>query len=520
MAFPISPGGRFHTPDFLVREKDGVFVAIDRERANWICMNRSGIMVMQALPGKTIGEAAAECAAAGILPSGEPERLLRRFTTVLARKEFLSTTPITGELVARAEILKPEKLHEVWIVTNFECNMACRHCYTFERVAGDRRRVGIDALLAMMDECLSLGAEVFYLTGGEPLLRGGDLLALIEGATRRSRAVLFTNGTLVTPGWAEQLSRYRERLVVQVSLEGPDEESNAVLRGSGSFARAMEGIRNLLRAGLRVGVSSTPTPRTASRVPELTRLLAGTSEGKHGVDYHHIIYVVRAGNAREGDTARLPATDLIDVVTRCKEAVRQAKREGVRTRLRITNDKIFEAIATNGPRKDMCGAGYTILGINADGVLTPCATTMHDTSFNLGYLLDEQGNYVPGEIGRLWRGSAAVQRIRSFTVLPREGENVTDLRFFHGGGCWYHMQDPRGDIRAEHPFYAAYETLTENAILDVATRDIPDGDPTKEAPQPKIYSSMARTRISCAGVRKTGDVSRQGIDNGYCICFA
>ena len=70
------------------------------------------------------------------------------------------------------------------------------------------------------------------------------------------------------------------------------------------------------------------------------------------------------------------------------------------------------------------------------------------------------------------------------------------------------------------PFYAAYETLTEKAILHVATRDIPDGDPTKEARQPKIYSSMARTRISCAGVRKTGDVSRQGIDNGYCICFA
>jgi hypothetical protein len=238
------------------------------------------------------------------------------------------------------------------------------------------------------------------------------------------------------------------------------------------------------------------------------------------VDYHHIIYVVHAGNAREGDTARLATTDLIDVVTSCKEAIRQAKQEGVKTRLKITNDKIFEAIASNGPRKDMCGAGYTILGINADGMLHPCATTMHDTSFNLGTLLDDQGNYVPGEVGRLWRESAAVQRIRSFTVLPREGGKVTDLRFFHGGGCWYHMQDQQGDIRAEHPFYAAYETLTEKAILHVATKDIPEGDRTKGAPLPKIYSSMARTRISCAGVRKTGDTSRQGIDNGYCICFA
>ena len=519
MAFPITPGGRFFAPDFIVREKDGAFVAIDRDRANWICLNRSGMEILHALPGKTVTEAASACVAAGFLPPEEPENTLRKFTAALARKEFLSTEPITGELVARAEILNPEKLHEVWIVTNFECNMSCRHCYTYERVANDRRRVGKNALLAMMDECRRLGAEVFYLTGGEPLLRE-DLLDLIEGATHRSRAILFTNGTLISTERAKHLSRYRERLVVQVSLEGPDEETNAVLRGKNSFARAMEGIHNLLREGVRVGVSSTPTPQTASRIPELTRLLAGISVGRHGVDYHHIIYVVHAGNAREGDTAKLSAVDLIDVVTGCKEAIRQAKREGGKTRLKITNDKIFEAIASNGPRKDMCGAGYTILGINADGMLHPCATTMHDTSFNLGYLLDERGDYLPGEIGRLWRESAAVQRIRSFTVLPRDGGKVADLRFFHGGGCWYHMQDQRGDIKAEHPFYAAYESLTEKAILHVATKDIPEGDTARRAKRPKIYSSMARTRISCAGVRKTGDTSRQGIDNGYCICFA
>ena len=519
MAFPLSPEGRFFVPGHIVREKDGAFVAIDRDRANWICLNGCGLKILHTLPGQTASEAASACVAAGLLPPEEAENALRRFTADLARKEFLSTEPITEELVVRGGILNPEKLHEVWIVTNFECNMSCRHCYTYERVANDRRRVGKDALLAMMDECRELGAEVFYLTGGEPMLRE-DLLDLIEGATRRSRAILFTNGTLVTAERSKDLSRFRERLVVQVSLEGPDEETNAVLRGKDSFARAMGGIRNLLREGVRVGVSSTPTPQTASRIPDLTRFLAGITEGRHGVDYHHIIYVVHAGNAREGDTARLSAADLIDVVTGCKEAIRQAKQEGVKTRLKITNDKIFEAIASNGPRKDMCGAGYTILGINADGMLTPCATTMHDTSYNLGYLLDVRGDYVPGEIGRLWRESAAVKRIRSFTVLPRDGGKVTDFRFFHGGGCWYHMQDPRGDIKAEHPFFAAYEALTEKAILHVATKDIPEDDRAKGANRPKIYSSMARTRIACAGVRKTRDESTLGIDNGYCICFA
>jgi hypothetical protein len=82
------------------------------------------------------------------------------------------------------------------------------------------------------------------------------------------------------------------------------------------------------------------------------------------------------------------------------------------------------------------------------------------------------------------------------------------------------MQDQRGDISTEHPFYTAYESLTEKAILHVATKDIPESDKTGGANRPKIYSSMARTRIACAGVRKTRDESAQGIDNGYCICFA
>ncbi|HZW35407.1 MAG: radical SAM protein [Deltaproteobacteria bacterium] len=518
MAFPFDPAARFHVPEFIVREKEETFVAIDPARANWVCLNRAGIDLLRSLPGKTLPETVREASARLALPVEETEKPLRKFLAELARKEFLSTGAIPCEHVERSRLLRLEKLHEVWIVTNYECNQACRHCYTYERVANDRRRVRKESLLAMIDECRALGAEVFYLTGGEPFLRG-DLLELIAGATARSKAILFTNGTLITADHAARLAAHRERLVVQISLEGPDEETNALLRAKGSFALAMRGIGHLLRAGVRVGVSSTPTPQTASRVPELTRLLAGIREGGRGVDYHHIIYVLDAGNAREGRTARLSCADLIDVVTGCKEALRRARADGVRTGIRITNDKIFEAIASNGPRKDMCGAGYTILGINADGMLHPCATTMHDDAFNLGGLLDERGNYLPGEIGRLWREGVAVQRIRSFTVLPGGGK-VEDLRYFHGGGCWYHMRNPRGDISKEHPFYPAYEALTEKAILHVATKGVPPGDPSKASPLPRIYSSMARTRISCAGVRKTKDLSASGMDNGYCICFA
>ncbi len=519
MPFPIVSGLPFHVPAFSVLERDGVFVAVDRLRANWISLNRAGLEALWLLPGRTPAEAARAFAAKQHLPLDEAERLLSIFTTGLAHREFLSTSPIDDDPTTRGEAIRPLQLREVWVATNFECNLSCRHCYLWDRVSSDRRRVSTDALLAMMDDCRALGTEVFYLTGGEPLMRG-DLLALVEGATRRSRAILFTNGTLVTDAVASALAIHRDRLVVQVSIEGPDEASNALVRGQGSFDRAMGGIRRLLAAGIRVGVSSTPTNLTAPFVPALTRLLATFSENGRSVDYHHIICVLDAGNARKEGAAELSAETVAGVIEICGEAVRQAGVEGTRTRLKITNEKIFDAIASNGPRKDLCGAGSTILGINADGTLHPCATTMGDSRYALGNLLDDDGGYAPGTIGRLWLEGAPARRVRGFTALSGGHGPAEDYRRFHGGGCWCHAPDPEGDIAAQNPFFRMYEALTEKAIIQCATKEVPPDDPAIASPEPKIFRAMARTRIACAGTRKTADLSRLGLDNGYCNCFA
>ncbi|HEY7528739.1 MAG TPA: PqqD family peptide modification chaperone, partial [Candidatus Deferrimicrobiaceae bacterium] len=153
MAFPFDPAGRFHVPEFIVREREETFIAIDPARANWICLNRAGIDLLRSLPGKTLPEAVRDASARLALPVEEAEKPLRKFVAELARKEFLSTVAIPCEFVERSRLLRPERLHEVWIVTNYECNQACRHCYTYERVANDRRRVRKEALLAMIDEC-------------------------------------------------------------------------------------------------------------------------------------------------------------------------------------------------------------------------------------------------------------------------------------------------------------------------------------------------------------------------------
>ena len=78
------------------------------------------------------------------------------------------------------------------------------------------------------------------------------------------------------------------------------------------------------------------------------------------------------------------------------------------------------------------------------------------------------------------------------------------------------MADPEKPLSTEHPFYESLEDQTLKAIKAEASRKAR----TPRKPGPAIFSYMHRSRIACAGGRKTIDYSPEGLDNGYCICFA
>ena len=188
----------------------------------------------------------------------------------------------------------------------------------------------------------------------------------------------------------------------------------------------------------------------------------------------------------------------------------------LRCRHCYTIEQVMHACASNGPKKDFCGAGYTILGVDPDGSLKTCAATINDHRFSLGKLLDADGNYVTGRLAGLWKDGERAKWVRSFTLARQRGERQDDLRFFHGGACWYNMPDPEAALSTEHPFYETLETQTLKAIIGEARKRA--RFPRKDIPA--VLSYMHRSRIACAGARKTTDHSEEGLDNGYCICFA
>lgn len=155
-----------------------------------------------------------------------------------------------------AEQARPVPEEVAFKLTN-RCDLRCSHCYQWNE-AGYHRMLPAGAKGGDMD--LAVIAKVLaatqarksnvYLWGGEPLVyRDWDGLVELLAADPRWVA-LCTNGTLIEKRLAGLL-RLSAQLEVSVSLDGFEAEHDAV-RGQGSFARSLQGLRVLL-AAQRVG---------------------------------------------------------------------------------------------------------------------------------------------------------------------------------------------------------------------------------------------------------------------------
>lgn len=519
----FDPSGSLYVPDYLLDEEGPVSVLIDPERVHWIGTNRLGRRVLEqirSMPGMNSSGLAMAFPEYRPAAATDVPQSWRRFLMNVHRRGFLANERFAPVVRGnRREVMEPHRLHEFWVVTNDDCNLRCRHCYTIDRVKQGRTGIPGQALRGIIEEAHALGTEVFYFTGGEPTRRH-DFLELAEFVLARAKLILFTNGTTISDEMAARLAPHRDRLVVQVSVEGPDEATNRPVRGKDSHARSMAGIETLLRHAIRVGVSTTPTGVSKEAVVRLTEQLATMEVNGQRPDYHHLILLLDRGGAQDHqDIGGLRSEDLTTIVSRSAAAIRTARAADRSLRMQLTNEKIMHALASNGPPKDLCGSGYTILGVSADGQLLPCAACMDDERFFLGDLLQEDLSYRPGTLRELWLHSESVERIRRLSLSAGDGQPVRDLRYFHGGGCWKNMPEPGAEFASSHPFAAYYEQNMRDAIRQVAHAGV---EVQEEGPE--LYTFMHRARIACSGARKTRPTGSGGdhgdVDQGHCICFA
>ena len=198
----------------------------------------------------------------------------------------------------------------VWNVGR-RCNLRCRHCYSHSRDEVYDGELSTAEGKHLLDGLAEFSAPVVLFSGGEPLLRA-DLFELIAHArTRGLRAVLSTNGTLIT---AEVAGRLRELglAYVGVSLDGPAETNDRFRGVPGAFALALQGIAHCREAGLKVGLRFTMHRQNIDELPGIFALLR--REAIPRVCFYHLVYAGRGSHLQAEDLSHVETRAALDTI--------------------------------------------------------------------------------------------------------------------------------------------------------------------------------------------------------------
>src|SRR6266545_3616171 len=203
------------------------------------------LAVLKRCNGKhTVEEIVSAVADQSSLRRPELESSVPDFIASLIDRDIL----LSGDPVVGTPAPPPSRPGVVFLEVTRSCNLNCVWCYNNSRAAL-ARELTCEQWKRCIDR-LGGGDCTLLFTGGEPLARK-DLIDIAQHAKQKGfRRQLFTNGTLVNERNVDALAATFD--YVRITIDGATAETNDLVRGKGSFDRALRGMRMLIDAGVRV----------------------------------------------------------------------------------------------------------------------------------------------------------------------------------------------------------------------------------------------------------------------------
>ena len=205
---------------------------------------------------------------------------------------------------------KDKKPVVVWNVTR-KCNLRCVHCYSHSEDRNYAGELSYDEGITLIDDLARFGSPVILFSGGEPLVRP-DVLELIHHAVDRGlRAVLSTNGTLITKMIAKKLKEIGLSYV-GISLDGLDDRHDAFRGVQGTFLKVMKAIRNCMEMELKVGLRFTITKRNFGDIQGIFDLVEEQRIPR--ICFYHLVYAGRGTELIQEDLDNFQTRGVVDLI--------------------------------------------------------------------------------------------------------------------------------------------------------------------------------------------------------------
>jgi 12,18-didecarboxysiroheme deacetylase len=198
----------------------------------------------------------------------------------------------------------------VWNMTR-RCNLTCIHCYAHAKTVADSDELTTAEGKALIDDLAAFGAPVILFSGGEPLMRE-DLPELAEYAVSKGmRAVISTNGTLITPDVARTLKAIGLSYV-GISLDGMEAIHDRFRGQKGSFQASLNGIRSCQEAGIKVGLRFTMNNINVNDIPAVFKLLEDMDVPR--ICFYHLVYAGRGSKLVEEDLSHERTREVVNLI--------------------------------------------------------------------------------------------------------------------------------------------------------------------------------------------------------------
>jgi 12,18-didecarboxysiroheme deacetylase len=198
----------------------------------------------------------------------------------------------------------------VWNMTR-RCNLRCVHCYSSSQNIRYGNELTPAEAKAMIRDLATFGSPVILFSGGEPLMHRGLPELARYAVDQGMRAVISTNGTLIT---RQNAAAFKEigLSYVGVSLDGMKVTHDHFRGVEGAFDTAMKGIRTCRNLGIKVGVRFTINRHNVEDVPAIFDLLE--KENIPRCCFYHLVYSGRGSKLIEEDLSHDQTRALLDLI--------------------------------------------------------------------------------------------------------------------------------------------------------------------------------------------------------------
>ena len=239
------------------------------------------------------------------------------------------------------------------------CNLHCTGCWAAEY--GNKLNLSFDEIDSIIQQGKELGVYMYIYTGGEPLVRKSDLIALCEKHSD-CQFLSFTNATLIDETFADDMLRVKN-FMPAISVEGFEAATDG-RRGSGTYQHVVRAMSLLKERSLPFGLSCCYTSQNLDSISSDAFIDQMIDWGAYFVWYFHYMPV---GNDAAPELLPNPEQ---------REFMYHRIRE-----LRATKPIFAMDFQNDGEYVGGCIAGgRRYLHINANGDVDPCVFIHYSNS--------------------------------------------------------------------------------------------------------------------------------------------